>query len=421
MQRVKQTYQKYQVMIHNFSYLTILKGLTLILPLITFPYLIQTLGTEKYGLVMWAWAIAQIFIVLIKFGFDTLGVKLVSENRDDNQKVSQIFSQITYVKLGLLLFNIIVFAILLFTIDKIFENQNLFIYFFVFVVFESMLPIWYFQGIENMKVMAILVSSVKLIFALLVFVVIKESSQYLYIPILYAIGSFVSNLIAYYIIFYKNNISLISIKVKDTYSMIKESFFILFATIGTVIRDRITIILIEKYLGLEMVAYFDLAMRIVNILLTPFHMVSQVLYPHIARTKDMLLLKKVLITVLLISFCVVGIFIYNLEWIVTMINGEVNNTLVDIMSILIFIVPVGIISAFVGTNIIVVFQQTKCLSIAIFFATLSYIIGFYSYAMNNKITIYIFIYIFLLFFIIEMFILLIKSKRILKEIKAKIE
>jgi len=413
MQKAKQTYQKYKVMIHNFSYLTILKGLTLILPLITFPYLIQTLGTEKYGLVMWAWAIAQIFIVFIQFGFNTLGVKLISENRNNKQKLSQVFSQITFVKLGLLILSIIVFAILLFSIDKISNNQELFIYFMIFVVFESMLPVWYFQGIENMKIMAILVSSIKLIFALLVFVVIKEQSQYLYIPILYAMGSFVSNLIAYYIIFYKDNISLISIKLKDTYSMTKESFFILFATIGTVVRDRVTIILIEKYLGLDMVAYFDLAMKIINILLTPFHMVSQVLYPHIARTKDMILLKKVLISVLLISFCVVGIFIYHIEWIVTMINGEMNNTLVDIMSILIFIVPVGVVSAFIGTNIIVVFKQTKWLSIAIISATLLYVIGFYYFKINKEIIIDIFIYLFLLFFTIEMFVLLIKSKQIL--------
>jgi PST family polysaccharide transporter len=417
MQRVKKTYQKYKVMIHNFSYLTILKGLTLILPLVTFPYLIQTLGTENYGLVMWAWAIAQIFIVFIKFGFDTLGVKLISENRDNKHKLSKIFSQITYVKLGLLLLSMIVFIVLFFIIDKISANQNLFIYFFIFVIFESMLPIWYFQGIENMKIMAILVSSIKLIFALLVFVVIKESSQYLYIPILYAVGSFISNLIAYFILFKKDGISLISIKLNDTSSMIKESFFILFATIGTVIRDRVTIILIEKYLGLEIVAYFDLAMRIINILLTPFHMVSQVLYPHIARTKDMLLLRKVLITVLFISFVVIGIFIYNLEWIIIMINGKENDILNTIMSILIFIVPIGIVSAFIGTNIIVVFKQTKWLSVAISFATLSYFIGFCFFVFYKKITISVFLFLFSLFFIVEMFVLLVKSKQLINYAK----
>jgi len=414
-QKVKQIYQKYQVMIHNFSYLTILKGLTLVLPLITFPYLIQTLGANKYGLVMWAWAIAQIFIVFIKFGFDTLGVKLISENRDNKQKVSQIFSQITYVKIGLILVSLMIFLGLFFTIDKISLNQELFLYFSLFVLFESMLPIWYFQGIENMKIMAILVSSIKLIFALLVFVVIHDESQYLYIPILYAVGSFFSNIVAYYIIMVKDKIKIVSIKIKETYSMIKESFYILFATLGTVLRDRVTINLIEKYIGFEAVAYFDIAIKIVNILLTPFHIVSQVLYPHIARTKDMILLRKVLFSSLLISFVVVSLFIYNIELIVTLVNGKLNQDLVNIMSILIFIVPLGLVSLLGTDSILIVHNKAIWVSYSMLIAIATYGITF-AFLTNENIMTYSMLTI--VFFITEMLVRLIGVKIILKKGKS---
>ena len=411
MQKVKQIYQKYQVMIHNFSYLTILKGLTLVLPLITFPYLIQTLGANKYGLVMWAWAIAQIFIVFIKFGFDTLGVKLISENRDNKQKVSQIFSQITYVKIGLILVSLMIFLGLFFTIDKISLNQELFLYFYLFVLFESMLPIWYFQGIENMKIMAILVSSIKLIFALLVFVVIHDESQYLYIPILYAVGSFFSNIVAYYIIMVKDKIRIVSIKIKETYSMIKESFYILFATLGTVLRDRVTIVLIEKYIGFEAVAYFDIAIKIVNILLTPFHIVSQVLYPHIARTKDMILLRKVLFSSLLISFVVVSLFIYNIELIVILVNGKLNQDLVNIISILIFIVPTGLVSAFLGGSVLIILDKSAWIAISVIYASAFYIMGVFTLHYLYILTLKSFGYLFLLFYFIEMLIRILKAKQ----------
>jgi PST family polysaccharide transporter len=285
----------------------------------------------------------------------------------------------------------------------------------VFVVFESMLPIWYFQGIENMKIMAILVSSVKLIFALLVFVVIKEPSQYIYIPILYAVGSFLSTLIAYYIIIFKDKISLSKIKIIDTLSMIKDSFFILFATIGTVFRDRVTIILIEKYLGLEIVAYFDLALKIINILLTPFHMVSQVLYPHIARTKDMILLKKVLVSVVILSLVVVGIFIYNIDIIVTMINGEYNQTLKYIMSYLIFIVPVGIISLLVGDNILIVFNSSKWVVYSMLCAVVVYASLVITINYLYSLTLDKFIIFFLSYFVVEMIVRLYGSKLIIKK------
>ena len=414
MQKAKQIYQKYKVMIHNFSYLTILKGLTLILPLITFPYLIQTLGANNYGLVMWAWAIAQIFIVFIKFGFDTLGVKLISENRDNKQKVSQIFSQITYVKIGLILVSLMIVLGLFFAVDKISLNQELFLYFSLFVLFESMLPIWYFQGIENMKIMALLVSSIKLIFALLVFVVIHDASQYLYIPILYTVGSFFSNIVAYYIIMVKDKIKIVRIKIKETYSMIKESFYILFATFGTVLRDRVTIILIEEYIGLEAVAYFDIAIKIVNILLTPFHIVSQVLYPHIARTKDMILLKKVLFSSLLISFIVTLLFIYNIELIVTLVNGKLNQDLISIMSMLIFIVPMGLVSLLVADSILIVYNKGIWVLYSMLIAIAAYGIAFVFLIKENILT---YLMLIIVFFITEMLVRLIGVKIILKKEK----
>ena len=46
-------------MINNFSYISGLKSISIILPLVTFPYLIRTLGAEQHGIVMWAWAVAQ--------------------------------------------------------------------------------------------------------------------------------------------------------------------------------------------------------------------------------------------------------------------------------------------------------------------------------------------------------------------------
>jgi PST family polysaccharide transporter len=388
--------------------------LTLILPLVTYPYLIKVLGAKNYGLVMWAWSISEIFIVFIKFGFDTLGVKLVSENRDNKLRLREVFSQITYVKIVLLLFSILIFIILLFSLDKINNNATLFLYFMIFIIFESMIPIWYFQGIENMKIMAILVSSVKLIFAFLVFLVIKEPSQYLYIPILYAIGSFLSDIISYYIIIFKDKVSLSKVNIIDTLSVLKESFYILFSNVGTVIRDRATIILIEKYLGLEIVAYFDLALKIVNILLTPFHMISQVLYPHIARTKDMLLFKKVLLIVILLSLVTISFFIYNLEWIVIMVNGEDNEILKHIMSWLIFIVPVGIISLLIGDNILIVFNSSKWILYSMISSIIVYASLFILTNIFYKLTLNEFIIFFLSYFVIEMLVRLYGSQMILK-------
>ena len=411
---IKQLYNKYHVMIYNFSYLVLLRGLTLVVPLLTYPYLIRVLGTNNYGLVMWAWAIAELFIVFIKFGFDTLGIKLISENRDNKMEVSKIFSQIIYIKIGLFIFSMLIFLLLTINIDKIANHHDLFLYFIAFIFFESMFPVWYFQGIENMKIMAILVSLIKLSFALLVFIFIHNETDYIKVPILYALGSMIANGIAYFLI-YKHNIKFTSIKVLlSSLPILKESFYILFSTIGTVLRDRVTIILIEKYLGLSSVAYFDLALKIINILLTPFHIVSQVIYPHIARTKDMIFLKKVILRLLSISIFIVAIFHYNLEQIVLLVNGCFSQDLFDLMGMLIFIVPIGLLSLLIGDNILVVYGFAIHTLYSMIFAVIGYSI---LYLLLGHNTTYNFAILFISYFIFELLSRVFSAKLILQRKK----
>ncbi len=326
-------------------------------------------------------------------------MKLVSENRENLKKLSYIVSKLTYIKVFLLLISSVVFFVLLFTIESIARNQVLFLCFYVFIVFESMLPVWYFQGIENMRVMAILVASIKLVFALLVFLFIDEQSDYLIVPILYAIGSIFSFLLAYFLILNKDKVKFCKVQVRETYGVIKESSYILFSNLSVVARDRLTIILIKMYLGLDVVAYFDISIKIINVLLTPFHMVSQVLYPHIAKTKDMLLLKKIMLFIMVLALIVVGVFIYNIDWISVKVNEQHSIHLRNIMSLLIFIVPIGAISGLIGASVLIVFQQTKWLLIATLSAIVSYFAMFF---IVSEYTVVVFAYIYLLAFSVEL-------------------
>ncbi len=392
-------FKRYKLLLQNFSYMVILRVLTLILPLVTFPYLIKTLGSEKYGLVMWAWAISQFFIVWVKFGFDNLGVKLISENRENKQKLSQIFSTINYIKLLLFALCSIVFFIMLFGFEKIAVNKTLFLYFYIFIFFEGMFPVWYFQGIENMKVMSILVALIKLLFALLVFIFVHQQSDFLFVPMLYTIGSIIASGIAYFLILRKDKIYFCKVKLKPIIPLVKESFYIFLTTIGNITQSSLTIILIERYLGLSSVAFFDLSIKIINILLTPFHIISQVLYPHIAKTKDMGLIKKVLILITFISFMVAIIFSLNATWISSLVNYEIQTELSGIMKILVFIVPLGALSSLLSM-VLIVNKQTPWLLYSILVAMFVYMSDV-SYMYFTEFSTSGFILLILLFFISE--------------------
>ena len=70
---------KYKVIVHNTTYLSVLEILKMVMPFVALPYLISTVGADKYGLVVFAQAIISYFIIFILFeSLFILSVRLFS-------------------------------------------------------------------------------------------------------------------------------------------------------------------------------------------------------------------------------------------------------------------------------------------------------------------------------------------------------
>ena len=401
-------------LVQNFTYLFFIKILLLVLPLVTFPYLLNTIKAEKYGIVMWLWAIADIFILCIRFGFDTFCVKLVSINRNKLNKLSKIFTTVIVLKLTIFSLSLVVLFFLYYCNQTISKNLSLFLFFIIYIFFESMLPIWYFQGIENIKFMSILVVGVKLFFTVFVFLFIHNIEDYILVPLFYSLGSILINIISYTVIFCRHKLFFSKFKLNFSIYIFTKSFHIFAASLGSILCNKGIILLIERFLGFESVAFFDISIKIVNIFLAPFHTLSQVLYPYIAKNKNLKLFKKIFIISLFISFSIVLLYVLNLNAIINIIYHSFNEELYNSMFVLIFLLPMATISALIGTNIIIVFDKTKWIIYSTLFGFILFAIVFL--IIPHNILIY-FCFLFLSFYFGEMMVRIFRFFIIMQEKK----
>lgn len=122
---------KYKVIVHNTTYLSVLEILKMVMPFVALPYLISTVGADKYGLVVFAQAIISYFIIFINFGLDVSAVKNVSINRSDNEKLSEVVSSVLIIKAFLFILSFLALGVLLLCVKQFRDNYVLFIVFFI--------------------------------------------------------------------------------------------------------------------------------------------------------------------------------------------------------------------------------------------------------------------------------------------------
>ena len=103
----------------NFFSLSFLQVASYIFPLITLPYLVRVLGPSKYGLVAFAQAFAGYFQIITNYGFIFSATREVSINRDNKDKISEIFSSVIAIQLFLAALSFIIMLAVVFIFKNI--------------------------------------------------------------------------------------------------------------------------------------------------------------------------------------------------------------------------------------------------------------------------------------------------------------
>ncbi len=315
MSNLKKVSKEDKVLFFNTLMLYIMMASTFIFPLLTFPYLTRVLGTDNYGIVVLANAVMQYFQLLIDFGFILSGTAICSKERDNKEKLEKITSSIVYGKLLLSLFGLCIVCILTFTLP-LFDGKELFIICsYIPLMLTSFVPDYLFRGIEKMGVITFRTIVSKFVYTVLIFLLVKNSSGYYYIPL----SLFVSNLIiviwSWSYIIKKLNIKLIIVKFKDIMIQLKESSTFFASRIATTVysASNVFVLGLYGYTDAELGIY-GASNTLINYGKSMFSPIADSLYPYMVKNKNHKLIKKIIFVLIpaIIVGCIVLFFISDL-------------------------------------------------------------------------------------------------------------
>lgn len=264
----------------NFTSLVFLQGANFLLPLITLPYLVRVLGTEKFGLVMFAQSFALFFNVLVDFGFNLSATREISIHRNDKPKTSEIFSSVFIIKSALILLSIIVITIIILFIPRFNNDWKIYYLSFGVVIGQALFPIWYFQGIEKMSTITIINVFAKLLFTVLVLLLVKSDSDYLLVPIFNSIGFIIAGFIGLFSAM--KYVKFIVPKKKITKKLFKESSQLFVSNLSVTLYTTSNTIILGLFTNNTLVGVYSSMEKLVLAIKNLYTPIFQAIFPWLS-------------------------------------------------------------------------------------------------------------------------------------------
>ena len=124
-------FKRYNTIIKNTGYLSVLEIFKLIMPFIALPYIIRVIGAENYGLIAFVQTVISYFSMFVNFGLDISAVRNVALARNDEDKLSEVVSSVLCLKCIFIFISFLFLCILIFFFELFDDNILIFLFAFL--------------------------------------------------------------------------------------------------------------------------------------------------------------------------------------------------------------------------------------------------------------------------------------------------
>ena len=275
-----------KILISNFLSLSVLRGFQFLIPLITLPYLIRTIGMENFGLVNFALSLGLYFGAIIQFGFSITATREIARHRDNHIKLEQIYSATLTASILLAFICGVLFTLVVLAIDKFNSHFNLYIFTLAFIVFQSLFPIWFFQGMEKMKYITFLSMGTSVMFLISLLTFIKQEEDFILVPLLNAMTVLITFIIAITLINKQFKINFIRPRMQEIKSIYQNGHHAFVSQLAPNLFNNSAVFLVGIFTNNTLVGVYAGATKIIDAMISLAYILSNSFFPFLSRNLE---------------------------------------------------------------------------------------------------------------------------------------
>ena len=330
---IKRTYRMVEphesrMVMNNVAFLSGLQAVTYLLPLILIPYLFRTVGPAKFGLIAFAQAFVQYFMILTDYGFSVSATKEISLCHDNKEEINKVFASVMTIKTILLLVSFLILALVVYFVPKFREDWMIYAISFGAVVGNTLFPVWFFQGTEKMKYIARLNIIGEFVFAFGIFLFVRGPQDYLMAPLVNSAVFLLTGILGQIVLFSKFGISFRLPDLTDLRHQLKAGWNIFISVVAINAYTTTRVFAVGLLTNNTTTGFYSIAERIANAVQTfPLSSFSQALFPRLSKifhknkAKAVKIAQQVQSITIIISAVCLPVFFFLSPFIVRVVCG----------------------------------------------------------------------------------------------------
>ena len=336
--------------LHNVTLLSALQLVTYFFPIIILPYLFRVIGPERFGLIAFAQAFVQYFIIVTDYGFSVSATKEISLCIEYKRKVIGVISAVMSIKAVLGLASFLVLGMMIYFVPRFRDDWMVYVFSFGVVVGNVLFPSWFFLGSENMKYTAKINIIGEFAYAFGIFLFIHEPRDYILVPVITSSSSLLTGLLGQYILFARFNLFFQWPKLKDLQRQLRAGWNIFISVVAINTYTTTRVFAMGLLTNNTLTGFYSVAERIANAVQTfPLYAFSQAIFPRLSKIfhknklKALQLMEQIQLITVLISLIFIPLAFILAPLIVKLICGGAYQA--TILSLRFLLISVFFISA----------------------------------------------------------------------------
>lgn len=276
-------FKNYHLLLENIFSLMTIRGLEYVMQFITFPYLVRVLGVSTFGSIAFAQSIIQYFTLFTDYGFNLTGPKDIAKH-DDITERGQYFANIFWAKMLLLGIGTIAFGVICWVFRQYTSyDVPLLVVIYITVIGNVIFPIWFFQGIQQMRYITIVNAIARFCSVVGIFLLVQTKADYLWAGFLQGVPPFIAGLISWYILRKKYPETWCLPTLQGIHQTLRDAKDVFISTVAINIYTASNTVILGFMTNTTVVGYFSAAYKIINCVQQGTAPITQAVYPHVSK------------------------------------------------------------------------------------------------------------------------------------------